>query len=66
MKSLLRWIDPPLTLLGFRRADPGIAKQPRFPTAYFDQVIEPFRPYGVESEDRPPRNAPTSLDQSWL
>jgi hypothetical protein len=26
-------------------ADLGIAKQPHFPVAYLDQLVEPFRPY---------------------
>jgi hypothetical protein len=29
----------------FTSADLGIAKQPHFPVAYLDQLVEPFRPY---------------------
>jgi sterol desaturase/sphingolipid hydroxylase (fatty acid hydroxylase superfamily) len=34
----------------FTGDDLGIAKQPDFPTAYLDQLVEPFRPYPAQPE----------------
>ncbi|HEY6638027.1 MAG TPA: sterol desaturase family protein [Solirubrobacterales bacterium] len=34
----------------FTSEDLGIAKQPDFPAAYFDQLVEPFRPYRAQPE----------------
>ncbi|PTL83395.1 sterol desaturase family protein [Vitiosangium sp. GDMCC 1.1324] len=51
-------------LLGTFTADPkkrftteelGIGKQPDYPTAYFAQILEPFRTYGREAPRRPGR-----------
>ncbi|HEX6116997.1 MAG TPA: sterol desaturase family protein [Solirubrobacterales bacterium] len=38
----------------FTSDDLGIAKQPDFPTAYLDQLAEPFRPYRPEAEGSTP------------
>jgi len=32
----------------FTSEDLGIAKQPHFPAAYLDQLVEPFRPYRAQ------------------